>query len=82
MADQDHRPQETRNPWDEAASSFDDEPDHGLRDAEVLRAWTEALTEWLPARPSRVLDAGCGTGSLSVVVAGLGHEVTAVDYSP
>jgi len=29
-----------------------------------------------------VLDIGCGTGSLSVALAGLGHKVTGIDLSP
>ncbi|MGB4872206.1 MAG: class I SAM-dependent methyltransferase, partial [Candidatus Promineifilaceae bacterium] len=29
-----------------------------------------------------ILDIGCGTGSLSAVLAGLGHQVTGIDLSP
>jgi 2-polyprenyl-3-methyl-5-hydroxy-6-metoxy-1,4-benzoquinol methylase len=68
--------------WDNAAASFDDEPDHGLHDPQVRRTWTELLRTWLPADKAAVLDLGCGTGSLSVVVAGLGHYVTGIDISP
>lgn len=67
--------------WD-AAAAFDDEPDHGLRDADVRRAWSGRLRSWLPARPGDVLDLGCGTGSLSLLVAEQGHAVTGVDLSP
>ncbi len=35
----------------------------------------------LPKPPTRVLDLGCGTGSLSVLLAEAGHEVTGVDLS-
>ncbi len=68
--------------WDAAAVSFDDKPDHGLRDPVVLEAWTELLRMWLPAAPAMILDVGCGTGSLSVVLAGLGYQVTGIDLSP
>ena len=76
------RLQESRQYWDDLASSFDDEPDHGLRDSLVLEAWTELLKTWIPAANATILDIGCGTGSLSVILARLGHTVTGIDLSP
>ncbi|MEU2380252.1 class I SAM-dependent methyltransferase [Streptomyces misionensis] len=68
--------------WDAQAARFDAEPDHGLRDPEVRAAWAARLRSWLPRHPADVLDLGCGTGSLSLLAAGQGHRVTAVDLSP
>ncbi|NYE39987.1 SAM-dependent methyltransferase [Streptomyces fulvorobeus] len=68
--------------WDAAAGSFDEDPDHGLLDPAVREAWKRRMESWLPATGSDVLDLGCGTGSLSLLAAGLGHRVTAVDASP
>jgi SAM-dependent methyltransferase len=72
---------ETRAEWDAAAATFDDEPDHGLRDPAVRRAWRALLTEAFPEAPARVADLGCGTGSLSVLLAEDGHLVHGVDLS-
>ena len=67
--------------WDGQAATFDDEPDHGLRDPAVRRAWTTLLLPLLPAASSLILDVGCGTGSLAVLLAAAGHEVCGVDSS-
>jgi SAM-dependent methyltransferase len=67
--------------WDEHAESFDDAPDHGLRDPQVRRAWAELLTPLLPPAPSRIADVGCGTGSLAVLMASAGHVVLGLDLS-
>ncbi|MBW8704502.1 Malonyl-[acyl-carrier protein] O-methyltransferase [Streptomyces sp. MBT84] len=68
--------------WDAAAATFDEEPDHGLRDPAVREAWAARLGEWLPSQPADVLDLGCGTGSLSLLAAERGHRVTGLDMSP
>jgi 2-polyprenyl-3-methyl-5-hydroxy-6-metoxy-1,4-benzoquinol methylase len=74
--------QTSRQYWDNIASSFDDEPDHGLRDPIILENWTDFLRMSLTDTEADVLDIGCGTGSLSIVLAGLGHQVTGIDLSP
>ncbi|WP_354637636.1 class I SAM-dependent methyltransferase [Kitasatospora camelliae] len=68
--------------WDTAADSFDEEPDHGLGEERTRAAWARALAGWLPPGPAEVLDAGCGTGSLSLLLAEAGHRVTGVDLAP
>lgn len=73
---------EARQFWDREAISFDEQPDHGLSDLAVLDAWTSFLKECLPSTQAKVLDIGCGTGSLSIVLARLGHLVTGIDFSP
>ena len=68
--------------WDAEASAFDDAPDHGLHDPAARAAWRVLLRDALPGRPSRVADLGCGTGTLTLLLAEDGHRVDAVDVSP
>ena len=68
--------------WDAAAASFDDEPDHGLRAERTRAAWAGLLNSWVSSPQQDVLDIGCGTGSLSLLLAEAGHRVTGVDLAP
>ncbi|MFI9385855.1 class I SAM-dependent methyltransferase [Kutzneria sp. NPDC052558] len=68
--------------WDEAAATFDNEPDHGLRDPAVRAAWAAVLLPRLPSVRSRIADLGCGTGSVSALFTEAGHKVCGVDQSP
>ena len=68
--------------WNEQAAVFDDEPDHGLRDPLVRAAWWEVLQPCLPAPPAAVADLACGTGSLALLLADPGYDVTGVDLAP
>ncbi|MFI7639624.1 class I SAM-dependent methyltransferase [Nonomuraea sp. NPDC049400] len=67
--------------WDAAAPTFDEEPDHGLRAERTRAAWGRRLSAWVPDAPADVLDVGCGTGSLSELLASAGHRVTGVDLA-
>ncbi len=68
--------------WDAEAVHFDDEPDHGLRDSATREAWRLLLRDHLPVPPARVADLGCGTGTLSVLLADEGYAVDGVDFAP
>jgi ubiquinone/menaquinone biosynthesis C-methylase UbiE len=67
--------------WTALAGSFDAEPDHGLRSPVVRAAWAARLREWVPGSGADVVDVGCGTGSLSLLLAEQGHRVVGVDVS-
>ncbi|WP_442812988.1 class I SAM-dependent methyltransferase [Streptomyces sp. NBC_01343] len=68
--------------WNAAAAAFDEEPDHGLLRERTRVGWARLLSSWLPRAPADVLDVGCGTGSLSLLLAEAGHRVTGVDLAP
>ena len=57
----------TRAFWNSEATTFDDAADHGLRDPALRARWGELLRRLLPPG-GRVLDIGCGTGSLSLLL--------------
>jgi ubiquinone/menaquinone biosynthesis C-methylase UbiE len=70
-----------RDWWDDDALAYDTAPGHSLSDPVEAAVWRAALAALLPPAPSRVLDVGAGTGSMSLLAAELGHEVTALDLS-
>ena len=67
--------------WDAQASTFDEQPDHGLLDADVRAAWRDVLLPELPPAPARVADLGCGTGSITLLLAQAGYDVHGLDLS-
>lgn len=73
---------QARQVWDEEAASFDEQPDHGMAQPDTKEAWQELLNQWLPQPKAKVADLGCGTGSISVLLAQAGHTVVGIDYSP
>ncbi|MGI9158106.1 MAG: class I SAM-dependent methyltransferase, partial [Marmoricola sp.] len=42
----------------------------------------DLLLDVLPTAPARIADLGCGTGTLSVLLAEEGYDVTGLDVSP
>jgi SAM-dependent methyltransferase len=68
--------------WDAEADDFDEQPDHGLRDPTLRAAWADLLLPLMAPSPARVADLGCGTGSLSLLLAEAGHHVSGLDISP
>jgi ubiquinone/menaquinone biosynthesis C-methylase UbiE len=73
--------EEIRRYWDDFAADYDSYPDHGLLDSDIRSAWKDLLRTWLPTTPSVVADLACGTGTMSVLMAELGHQVRGVDLS-
>jgi SAM-dependent methyltransferase len=70
-----------RDFWDADSHTYDEAKSHAISDPLEAAAWRQALREALPDAPATVLDAGAGTGALSLLAAELGHHVTALDLS-
>src|ERR1700751_4589674 len=69
--------------WGRRAAHFDEDFGHSIRTAAERAAWDRIFSLVLPpARSLDALDAGCGTGFLSLDLAGRGHRVTGVDFAP
>ena len=68
--------------WNGRADEYDQSFGHGLFSDEEKQAWLSVLDANLhQAKGSKVLDVGCGTGFLSLLLAELGFAVTGVDLS-
>lgn len=70
-----------RQHWDWRAADFDKEASHGLLNDTQSRAWRELINRVAGAAILAVLDVGCGTGFLSLLLAELGHRVTGIDVA-
>ena len=68
--------------WNSRADRFDEEAVHGVHSEAQKRAWLDVLARVAGAPPRQVLDVGCGTGVLTILLAELGHRVTGIDLAP
>lgn len=71
-----------RHHWNTRATTFDREWSQGLLSDEQHDAWLRTLARIAGDERKRILDVGCGTGFLSLLLAELGHDVTGVDLAP
>ena len=69
--------------WGRRAAHFDEDFGHSIRTAAERAAWDRIFGLVLAGRSVLdLLDAGCGTGFLSLELASRGHQVTGVDFAP
>lgn len=69
--------------WDRRAPGFDAGFGHSIATSAERTAWDRILDLVLPSdKKIDALDIGCGTGFLSLELAGRGHRVTGIDFAP
>src|SRR5438105_2784283 len=69
--------------WGRRAAGFDADFGHSIRTDAERAAWDRILDLVVGGRgPLDALDAGCGTGFLSLELAARGHRVTGIDFAP
>ena len=76
-----HTLEEIRSYWNSRAEGYTQSNREEL-EGESRIYWEKHITEALRGQDCvRVLDVGCGPGFFSVLLAKMGHEVTAIDYT-
>lgn len=67
--------------WDRGVEDYDELIAHGRLTRTEADAWKAVLVRLLPPPASKILEVGAGTGVMSLLLAELGHRVTATDIS-
>ena len=67
--------------WDSGAEQYDLHISHGVQTDTEKQLWTDAFRAVLPEGPLRILDVGCGTGAMGLILSEMGHDVTGLDLS-
>src|SRR5437763_15273457 len=72
--------------WNRRAAGFDADFGHSIRTAAERAAWNRILDLVVGGPKAKTaldaLDVGCGTGFLSLELAGRGHRVAGIDFAP
>ena len=67
--------------WDYSSQRYDNYHGHGIKSDEEVAFWKALFGRIIPGERLNVLDVGCGTGEISLLLAGMGHRVVGIDLS-
>jgi len=67
--------------WDRDAEYYDTHVSHGIQTLEEKELWADLFRELISSGSQDVLDVGCGTGAMALILAEMGHAVRGIDLS-
>ena len=68
-----------RKYWNSYSVFYDTAPGYGANEEKLV--WKRLLADAIGPGPKKVLDAGTGTGFISIILAELGYDVSGIDFS-
>lgn len=69
--------------WNHESAFYDSYISHGVQTEDEKKLWKDVFSCSLPqnSSPLRILDVGCGTGAMGLILAEMGHTVIGIDLS-
>lgn len=67
--------------WDKRSEEYDNSNGHMFHSEEEKNIWKKFLKNAIGDKKKLILDVGCGTGFLSILLSELGHYVIGIDIS-